>query len=133
MSEGTSKRASEVPTLSGHYLLGGCNNLNQAQFTMVELILIKDLFDLAIFTTLLFDIPSAELPDSAFPAGTPHTAHCICCTCIKMIVIATGNFSAMDDIRGNCFHMLKQSIIIAHQWVWHLDKVINHFPLKNSD
>ena len=116
-----------------YIIFWGCNNLNQAQFTMVELILTKGLFYLAVFTMLLFDIPSAELPDSAFPAGTPHTACHICCTCIKMIVIAKGYFSASDDIRGNHFHMLKQSIIIAHQWVWCLDKVVNHFPLKNND
>ena len=70
----------------------GCNNLNQAQLTTVELILTKGLFDLAIFTMLLFDIPSAELPDSALPAGTQHTAHRICCACMKMTVIAIGYF-----------------------------------------
>ena len=110
----------------------GCGSLSQAELTTVELILMKGLFDLAIFTILLFDIPSPELSDSAFPAGTPHTACCICCACMKMVVIAIGYFSNMDDVRGNHFHMLKHSFITACQWVWHLDKVVDHFQLTKD-
>ena len=92
----------------------------------------KGLLNLAIFATLLFDIPSLELPDSAFPAGTPHTTHRICCACMKMAVIAIGYFSNMDDVRGNCFHMLKYSIITACQRVQHLDKVVDCFQLAKD-
>ena len=34
--------------------------------------------------------------------------------------------------RGNYFHMLKHSIITACQWVWHLDKVVDHFQLTKA-
>ena len=65
--------------------------------------------------------------EQAFPAGTPHTTRCICCACMKMLVSAIGYFSNMDDVRGNHFHMLKHSIITAHQWVRCLNKVVDHF------
>ena len=107
----------------------GCWELISQQLLVIELILTKVVFDLAVYTTFLVGIHPNDFPISSLPMRSPKSCCCICLAIIRMITLATHFLTSFKDAQSNRIQMLCLGLNSMKQWTQCLNKVAEYYYL----